>query len=56
MNLQTLFHSLLIAAIPLVVVPDSYFGMVACVEFVVVVVITIMLNEKNNSIDMKSLE
>ncbi len=46
----------LIAAIPLLLMPDSYFGMVACVEFVVVVVITIMLNEKNNSIDMKCLE
>lgn len=46
----------LVAAIPLVFVTDSYFGMVSCVEFLVIVLITILLNEKNNKFDMKNLE
>ena len=46
----------LVATIPLVLVPDSYFGLVACVEFVVVVALTVIVYEKNNRVDMKNFE
>lgn len=46
----------LIAAMPLALVPSSYSGAVACMEFVVVVVVTIIVNEKNNRVNVKYLE
>lgn len=46
----------LVAAVPLILVPGSYYGLIACFEFVVVVVVTVVVYEKNNRVDMKMLE
>ena len=46
----------LLAAIPLAFVPNSYYGLLAFVEFVVVVTLTVIVYEKNNRVDMKNFE
>lgn len=45
----------LIATIPLMLVPVRYYNLVACVEFIVLVIVALVVNEKNYRFDMKKI-
>ena len=45
----------LIATIPLMLVPVRYYNLVACVELIILVIVALVVNEKNYRFDMKKI-
>ncbi|MBR3834759.1 MAG: hypothetical protein IKJ73_10595 [Lachnospiraceae bacterium] len=46
----------LVAVIPLALVPENYYGLVACMVCIIVLTIAIITNHMNNKIDLKMLD